>query len=121
MIFVKSKELKSFIIDLKRLANGKIPYIKNYVFCGPCGTGKTLLANRIQKILPNNIIVIDEPVDERLNITPPYAITIYTQRVPFKRGALNIIIKRESKHCPIVNKKCENLKDIIKQTKKIFK
>ena len=121
MFFTKSKELNYFIKDLKTISKGGIPNFKHYVFCGARGTGKTLLAHRIQSLLPNNVVVIDEPIDERLNMVPSNAITIYTQRVPFKRGAFNLVIKRKEMDCPIVKNDTKNIKDVIKQTKKIFK
>lgn len=121
MFFIKSKELNYFIKDLETISKGGIPNFKHYVFCGARGTGKTLLAHRIQSLLPNNVVVIDEPIDERLNTVPSNAITIYTQCVPFKRGAFNLVIKRKEMDCPIVKNDTKNIKDVIKQTKKIFK
>ena len=121
MFFTKSKELKYFIKDLETISKGGIPNFKHYVFCGAKGTGKSLLAHRIKSLLPNNVVVIDEPIDERLNMVPDNAITIYTQCVPFKRGAFNLVIKRKEMDCPIVKDNTESIKDIIKQTKKIFK
>lgn len=119
-MFKKSKELKFFIEDLKRISEGKPPFFKHYVFYGPRATGKTLLAHRIEKLLPNSIVVIDEPIDERLNLTPCCAITIYTTVVPFSRGAFNLRVKRKAFECPIEKDKTEDIKDIIKQAKKLF-
>lgn len=121
MIFTKSKELKYFIKDLETISKGGIPNFKHYVFCGARGTGKSLLAHRIQELLPNNVVVIDEPIDERLNMVPECSITIYTQCTPFKRGAFNLVIKRKTMDCPIIKDNSKNVKDIIKQAKKIFK
>ena len=116
----KSTELKYFIEDLKRISEHKPPFFKNYVFYGPRATGKSLLAHRIEKLFPKSVVVIDEPIDERLNVTPFCAITIYTDIAPFSRGAFNLHVKRKALECPIEKDKTEDIKDIIKQAKKLF-
>lgn len=121
MFFTKSKQLNYFIKDLETISKGGVPCFKHYVFCGARGTGKSLLAHRIKSLLPNNVVVIDEPIDERLNMVPDNAITIYTQCVPFKRGAINLVIKRKEMDCPIIKNNIESVKDVTKQAKKIFK
>lgn len=121
MIFIKSKELKNFIGDLKRIAKDEQPYFCHYVFTGAKGIGKTLLAHRIQSVLPKKVVVVDEPVAEKLNFVPDGCITIYTTNRPFSRGAYNLISKRNKMDCPIIKDKSETVADLIRQTKKLFK
>lgn len=121
MIFTKSKELKAFIQDLKQLSKDELPYCRHYVFAGARGTGKTFLANRIRSLFPKKVVVIDEPIDERLNFTPDGCITIYTTVVPFKRGAYNLIIKHNEMDCPIIKDNSETVNDLVRQAKKLFK
>lgn len=115
----ENKRTRMFIKDIKRVHKGEIAYCRHWQLVGDKGIGKTLLATRIKKALPN-IIVADE-ITKVLRLPDDCPMCIYTsnERTALKSGVYSLQSKLKQMKCPIVESKSDNIKDIIKQIKKM--
>lgn len=115
----ENKKTRMFIKDIKRAYEGKPVYCRHWLLVGSKGVGKTLLANRIKKIIPT--VLVEDEARKPIKLPDYCPMCIYTSNDPnaLKSGAYSLRSRLKQMKCPIVERKSDNIKDIITQIKKM--